>query len=137
MYLSSSCGLYVVWISFRTSVRLFSETSISDGGWLFDLEIVALGANVFTGVGKNSTLGNISSSLSPSSKSMKFLQKRFYIFLLTHNNSNFLKNQEDIIFVLASLLFPKQQKIPKWCNNFVIPFYFDIANNYVDITNNS
>ena len=44
---------------------------------------------------------------------MKFLQKRFYILLLTHNNSNFLKNQEDIIFVLASLLFPKQQKIPK------------------------
>ena len=63
MYLSSSCWLYVVWISFRTSVRLFSETSISDGGWLFGLEIVTLGVNVFTGVGKNSTLGNISSSI--------------------------------------------------------------------------
>ena len=137
MHLSSTCGLYVVWISFGTSVTPFSETSILDGGWLFGLAIVAPGVNVFAGVGKTSTLGNISSSLSPSSKSMKFLQKRFYIFLLTHNNSNFLKNQEDIIFVLASLLFPKQQKIPKWCNNFVIPFYFDIANNYVDITNNS
>ena len=63
MYLSSSRGLYIVWISFRTSITLFSETSISDGGWLFGLEIVTLGANVFTGVGKNSTLGNISSSI--------------------------------------------------------------------------
>ena len=89
MYLSSTCRLYVVRTSFGTSVTSFSEASISYGGMLFGLEIVAIGVNVFTGSGKTSTPGKISSSLSPFFKSTKFVQKGFYIFLLTDSNINF------------------------------------------------